>query len=393
LGGLAADTAPLAEGRTASPGDSLEGMRVTLLTASASRLGGGVATALHSHAALLHEAGAQVTVVALADRHSEEDRAALGPVPLVTAPVSGPGFFGYAPRLVDRLLATEADLLHLHGIWMYPSRAATLWARRTGKPYVVSAHGMLDPWITGRGRWKKALARAGYERASWRRADAIHALTGDEAADIRREAGEVPVVTIPNAGPPAVAEAAGGRAPRVVFISRIHPKKNLAALLDGWERAALPPGARLTIAGWGDPADVAEFEARMGSAPASAEFVGPVHGEAKQRLLEAARYVILPSHSEGLPMTILEAWAAGTPTIMTEACHLPEGFAAGAALECGVNPASVAAAIGGALERDERGWRAMSDAALALARGPFSATRVAHEWVAAYRALVERGTR
>lgn len=366
----------------------LEGLRVTLLTASASRLGGGVAAALYSHAALLREAGAEVTVVALADRHSEDDRAALGETPLRTVAVSGPAMFGYASGLVAQLLATKADLLHQHGLWMYPSRAATLWARRTGRPYLISPHGMLDPWITGRGRWKKALARLGYERASWRRADAFHALTPDEAADIRREAGERRTLTIPNAAPPAIALTAGEREPHLVFISRIHPKKNLAALVEAWQAAELPPGARLTIAGWGDPADVAEFKARLAKAPPSVEFIGPVHGEAKQRLLQAARYVILPSHSEGLPMTILEAWAAGTPTIMTAACHLPEGFAAGAACECGTNAPSVAAAIGQALTCDEARWHAMSDAALALARGPFSAERVAQQWVSAYRELV-----
>ena len=366
----------------------LDGLRVTLLTASASRLGGGVATALYSHAAMLRQAGAEVTVVALADEHSQEDRAALAPSALRTARVSGPAFFGYAPDLVEQLLDTRADLLHLHGIWMYPSRAAALWARRTGKPYMISPHGMLDPWITGRGRWKKALARRGYERDSWRRARALHALTEDEAADIRREAGECRVVVIPNAGPPAIAAAATDREPRVVFISRIHPKKNLDALLDAWDAAHLPAGARLTIAGWGFPADVAAFEARLASAPPSVEFVGPVHGEAKQRLLETARYVILPSHSEGLPMTILEAWAAGTPTIMTAACHLPEGFAAGAALECGTGAPSVAAALERGMACDEDDWRTMSDAALALARGRFSAEQVAQQWVDAYRALV-----
>ena len=365
----------------------LDGLRVTLLTASASRLGGGVATALYSHAAMLREAGAEVTVVALADRHSEEDRAMLGAVPLRTSHVSGPALFGYSPGLVDRLLETQADLLHLHGIWMYPSRAAAQWAKRTGKPYMISPHGMLDPWITARGRWKKALARRGYERASWRRAAALHALTGDEAADIRREAGERPVVVIPNAGPPALAKAPGGRGANVLYIGRIHPKKNLAALLDAWAAAELPAGAELTIAGWGDAADVAAFEARLASAPASVRFLGPVHGAAKQRLLEQARFVILPSHSEGLPMTILEAWAAGTPAIMTAACHLPEGFAAGAALECGTEPASVAGALGGALASTEARWQAMSDAALTLARGRFSTAQVTQQWVAAYRAL------
>jgi hypothetical protein len=49
----------------------LAGLRITLLTASASRLGGGVASALYGHAAMLREAGAAVTVVALDDAHSD----------------------------------------------------------------------------------------------------------------------------------------------------------------------------------------------------------------------------------------------------------------------------------------------------------------------------------
>lgn len=369
-------------------GGTLAGLHIALLTSSASRLGGGVASVVHVQAELIRNAGGRVTVIALEDAHSEDDRALLGGAALETVPVAGPAFFGYAPGLLDALLATGADILHLHGIWMYPSRAATLWARRTGRPYLISPHGMLDPWITARGRWKKALARRFYERASWRRADAFHALTGDEAADIEREAGGKPrILTIANAGPAAVAEAAAGRAPRIVFLSRIHPKKNMAALVDAWRAASLPPGAELVVAGWGDPADVADFEAHIAGAPPSVRFVGPAHGELKRELLESARFVILPSHSEGLPMTMLEAWAARTPTIMTPACHLPEGYAVGAALECGTDAPSMTRALEQALMLDEAGWQSMSDAALGLARGPFSAQQVSRQWVAAYRAL------
>ncbi len=361
-------------------------MHIVLLTASASRLGGGVASAVQVHAKLLREAGERVTVVALEDEYSQQDRGQLAPTPLVTVPVKGPAFFGFAPSLVGRLLELDPEILHLHGIWMYPSHAAAEWARRTGRPYLISPHGMLDPWITARGRWKKALARHGYERNSWRRAAAFHALTVDEAVDIEREAGSVQVLTIPNAGPPATG-AAGERGHAVVFLSRIHPKKNLAALLNGWASAERPGDAELLIAGWGDPDDVAEFEARLAGAPSDVRFLGPVHGEAKQRLLEQARFVILPSHSEGLPMTILEAWAAGTPTIMSAACHLPEGFAAGAALECGTPAASIARTLGEALALDDDAWRLMSDAALRLARDRFSSGQVARQWVAVYREL------
>lgn len=365
----------------------LAGLHIALLVPWASRLGGGVASVVQLQAQLIRRAGGQVTVLTLADQHTDEDRGLLDGVPLEAVRMSGPGFVRYGPDLIERLLATGADLLHLHGIWLYPSRAATAWARRTGKPYVISPHGMLDPWITARGRWKKALARRFYERPSWRRADAFHALTRNEAADIAREAGAGRVLTIPNAGPPAVASAAANRAPKVLYLGRIHPKKNLGELIDGWAEASLPEGSELVIAGWGDPADRAAFDVQMREAPASVKFVGPAHGEAKRKLLEEARFVILPSHSEGLPMTILEAWAAGTPTIMTQACHLPEGFAAGAAIECRVDSHSIEGALEQALRMDEPHWRAMSDAALSLARGEFSADTVSLQWCDAYRSL------
>jgi glycosyltransferase involved in cell wall biosynthesis len=62
-------------------------------------------------------------------------------------------------------------------------------------------------------------------------------------------------------------------------------------------------------------------------------FFGPAFGEEKEALLRSAEAFILPSFSEGLPMSVLEAWAYGLPVVMTPECNLPEGFASGAALE------------------------------------------------------------
>ena len=74
----------------------------------------------------------------------------------------------------------------------------------------------------------------------------------------------------------------------------------------------------------------------------SIEFTGPVFGEAKTKLLQTSSGFILPSFSEGLPMTVLEAWAAYLPVIMTEMCNLPEGFAASAAIKVFPTPPDIA---------------------------------------------------
>lgn len=363
----------------------LEGLRIGLLTASASRLGGGVFEAVVQQAAMIRDLGGEPVIFALRDAYSDQDAHRFEGCELHCCPVRGPAQTGYAPQLVRRLVDAGLDCLHLHGIWMYPSRAATQWARLTGRRYLISPHGMLDAWITGRGRWKKALARAGYERASWCQADLMHALTQTEVDDISRESGRQDALIIPNAAPPAGPVPTRLREPRLVFLGRIHPKKNVLALLAGWGMAKRPNGAVLEIAGWGDPQDVAELEAAVSAAGPDVHFLGPVFGDAKQQLLNAARFTILPSFGEGLPMSVLEGWAAGAPAILTANCNLPEGFAAGAALECGHSAPSIAQAIEQALAMGPDEWLRMAGAALDLAAGPFCAAWVSHSWARAYK--------
>ncbi|MEO7384453.1 MAG: glycosyltransferase, partial [Novosphingobium sp.] len=345
-----------------------------------------------AQAALIRDQGGEAQVFALEDRHSAEDRARFGGSTVHFARVAGPGQIGFAPALARTLVNARLDCLHLHGIWMYPSRAGYLWAKRTGGPFFISPHGMLDPWITARGVWKKALARIGYERAAWASAKRLHALTAREAEDIARETGRQDSVVIPNSCPIARPDRQGNRAPDALYIGRVHTKKNLVALVQGWMQARKPEGARLRIAGWGAAVDVADLRAAIGSADGSVEFLGPVYGEAKAALIGEARFMVLPSHSEGLPMAVLEAWALATPVIMTAECNLPEGFAAGAARECGYDPADIASALESALAISESEWRTMAAAAHALAVGQFSSAAVAARWSAAYVAAMEGTT-
>ena len=373
--------------------DDLGGIRIGLLTASASRLGGGVFEAVAAQAALIRERGGEAIVFALEDQYSEEDRHRFAPARVGHSRVAGPRQIGFAPDLLRHMLDAGLDCLHLHGIWMYPSRAGYLWRRQTGRPYLISPHGMLDPWITSRGRWKKVLARAGYERASWQSASALHALTAREARDIEAESGRNDSIVIANPGPAATVQTARPpRAPQFLCLGRIHPKKNIDALIAAWNRletdGVLPPDARLVIAGWGDEAHVEQLRAGLSRAAPSVSFAGPVYGAAKRELLEQSRFLLLPSLSEGLPMVILEAWAAGTPVLMTTECNLPEGFAQGAALDCGLTPETIAGCLHRSLAMTEPDWQNMSRAATALAEGPFSAATIADQWAGAYRDLI-----
>lgn len=374
-------------------GANLAGKRIGLLTASASRLGGGVFEAVVAQADMLRGLGAEPVVFALRDEYSAADIGRFGPSAVHFSDIRGPGIFGYAPRLLGSLERAGLDLLHLHGIWMYPSHAGTAWAKRSGKPYLISPHGMLDPWITRRGRWKKALARLGYERASWRQASAFHALTSREANDIHRESDRSETLVIANPGPQPNRLPATRRLPTIVYLGRIHPKKNLAALIAAWTnlaaRGELPDDARLKIAGWGDDAHVADLRSQLARAPSSATYIGPAYGRDKEQLLREARFLVLPSLSEGLPVAILEAWAAATPVLMSSECNLADGFEAGAAFDTGTTVRSIEGALRRGMDIDATEWLAMAKAARSLAAGPFSAQSIAAAWAATYESLLE----
>jgi glycosyltransferase involved in cell wall biosynthesis len=350
-----------------------------------------VAQAVVAQAAMIRESGADPIVFALDDGQGEATAAMLAPTPLVLAASVGPRQVGFAPDQLRHLFAAELDLLHLHGIWMHPSRVGGQWARATGRPYLISPHGMLDPWILARGRWKKAAARLGYERTSWARATAFHALTPREAQDIAVSTGRNEAFVIPNAGPACAVLPTALRPPEVLYLGRIHPKKNLAGLIAGWQLAQLPMGARLNIAGWGEDQDVADLQRQLAAAnDGSIVFHGPAFGKAKQHLLESARFLVLPSFSEGLPMVVLEAWAAGTPALMSEGCNLPEGLAANAGLACETTPEGIASALEQGFALDSDAWMAMAAAAHRLADGAFSDATISRHWEAAYASLLAK---
>ena len=130
------------------------------LTSSVSRAAGGLFDALRNLALGIQEGNRySPSVMGLSEPNFERDRDLWGKIETEAFPVRGPGFFGYAPNLSRALHLKDPALLHIHGLWMYPSVAAIQWSGRS-KPYVVSPHGMLDPWALNNSRWKKRISAA-----------------------------------------------------------------------------------------------------------------------------------------------------------------------------------------------------------------------------------------
>ncbi len=130
-------------------------MKLGFLTASASNIAGGIFGVMIGQSKALHDIyETQICIFALEDELSHRDQASWGALPLTTCKVQGPGMFGYSPDLVPVLRRAKLDLLHVHGLWTYPSIASTTWARGEQKPYLITIHGMLDHWAVQNSRTK-----------------------------------------------------------------------------------------------------------------------------------------------------------------------------------------------------------------------------------------------
>lgn len=291
-----------------------------------------------------------------------------------------PDFLYYAPDLRKQAseLVGRADVLHGHGFYVGTNWLLGSEARRQKRPLVYHAHGFFEPWILNRSRWKKRLVHWLFEDANFRYVRLWRALTAKEADQIRARGIAAPIVVVPvgvdpqsfevpyRANEPIGGELSPGTAksrPRVLFVSRVHPKKGLDLLLPAW--AALRDHTQsweLIIAGpdeGGYGATVDRMIREFGLED-SVKRVGKVSHEEKVKWLKSADLFVLPSYSEGFSSAILEAMTTRLPVLATDACNFPELFRAGGGWECAPRVDSIMLALRAALsasdtERRERG--------------------------------------
>lgn len=109
-----------------------------------------------------------------------------------------------------------------------------------------------------------------------------------------------------------------------LFLGRMGKRKGTFDLLECLARArASGSRAELALAGDGDAGEVRAMIAHL-SLDDSVQVLGWVRGDVKQYELNRASFYVLPSYKEGLPMSLIEAMAAGLPVISTTVGGIPE---------------------------------------------------------------------
>jgi glycosyltransferase involved in cell wall biosynthesis len=186
-----------------------------------------------------------------------------------------------------------------------------------GKRTVVTVHGL--DWQ--REKWGAA-ARLALKTGAWCAAKAPDRVivVGQHLREHFRDRYGVDALCIPNGVgtiPRRALDEAGveGLARRgyFLFLGRLVPEKGLDALID----AALEGATPLVVAGSAGTDHAYEARLRARAAPL-VRFVGARFGAERDALLSNAKALVLASTVEGLPLTPLEAMAAGTPVLLSD---------------------------------------------------------------------------
>jgi glycosyltransferase involved in cell wall biosynthesis len=253
---------------------------------------------------------------------------------------------GAALRAELETIAGETDLLHLHGVWEPELTAAArvAWKRRI--PYVVTPHGMLDPYSLDQKRLKKMTMLRLWHRRLLNRAAALHLLNADERALIGPLGLTAPQEVIPNGvhlneidplPEPGLFRARFPQLddrPYFLFLSRLHHKKGLDLLIDAFKPFIDEGGTHdLVIAGPdGGVRQEVERQVAAYGLDRRVHLVGPQYGVDKYAALRDADAFVLTSRQEGFSIAITEALACGLPVLISENCHFPEVAQAAAGL-------------------------------------------------------------
>lgn len=324
-------------------------MNILIFTYSVTRTAGGVFDAvreLFTNAAFKQQ---KLKIISFRDEYCDKDLPAWNGLPIQ---LFNPGFMLYSQKAKRALLTTEADVLHMEALWRFPHRWMADWKKRyKDKPLVCSPHGMLDPYIIqSQGRIKRIVSDLFFQKGL-EAVDCYHALCQKELEDIRAYGLKQPVAIIPNGiNLPDKKKVYTRKDSKLhlLYLGRLHRKKGVDILLKAIteiknEHPESLNKWHIDLVGWDHENCKAELEKIVseGQLQDFVTFHGGLFGEDKLRMYATSDAYILPSHGEGLPMTVLEAWSWHLPVIMTPYCNIPEGFEAGAAIKVDDNISSI----------------------------------------------------
>ena len=229
----------------------------------------------------------------------------------------------YSHNLIETLrvlyLNGEIDIIHIHGVWMYPQYAAAKFAKQKKIPFLITPHGMYEPWLWTQGAFKKKLYFNLVVKSVFSKATCFHAITSNEAQEIQLLFPTTTAIEIPNLIDSNLLSNSyyDGKERYILYVGRLDPKKGIDLLIRAFANLDMQD-YKLKIVGKFNnyKLELDELISQLGLEK-RIEFLGFTTGLEKTETFRKAFVFVAPSHSEVVGMVNLEAAMAKTPVITT----------------------------------------------------------------------------
>lgn len=324
-------------------------MKVVHILSSLSLDGGGPSRSVQGLVAGLNAAGVETWLMTL--NQGDEPW-----VDGVTRFVNGGDF----EEVVQRV---GPGIVHLHGIWSMALHRCAVVCRRLGIKYVIAPRGMLEPWSLQQKWLKKQIARWLYQDHDLKCAAALHATAESEAEQFRKLGFKNPIIVSPNgvnvpkedknfALQLQLKTQTNPNFRRVLFVSRMHPKKGVMELVEAWGRLVVSLQSSVisgwccelvyTVSGELEKEYESKVKARVKELGLDGQFIftGALNDDEKWEAYARADLFVLPTYSENFGIVVAEALWAGVPVITTKGTpwHELEENKCGWWIDVGVDP-------------------------------------------------------
>ncbi|MDQ1148137.1 glycosyltransferase involved in cell wall biosynthesis [Sphingobacterium zeae] len=304
-----------------------------------------------------------------------------------------PRFLKMSKDLESGLKRTTTDLFHGHGIWDFPVSQMAKVARRLNVPYIISIRGMLEPWSLKQSYLKKRLAMLLYQHNDLKNATCLHATAKMEAKSIRLLGYKNPIAIIPNGidlsqYPIKDWKEQKKEKRKILFLSRIHPKKGIEYLIEAWKKldSEIKSNWEIEIVGNGESEYIAFLNNLIKSnyLEKSIKILGPKFGPDKIETYHQSDLFVLPTFSENFGIVIAEALACGLPVITTNGTPWEDinEYCAGEWIEIGVNP--LVASLKEMMQKNDLELSAMGSNGRKLIEDKYSIDSVANSFFELY---------